>query len=105
MKYFFHPDAETDFEEAVIYYENRQYGLGYDFSIEIYSTIRRIMGNPKAWTVLEDDIRRCLTNRFPYGIIYSEEYDRIYILAVMNLRRSPDYWKYRTECFSDLTMH
>ena len=95
MKYIFHPDAESEFEYAIRFYEQRQYGLGYDFSLEVYSAIRRIMENPKAWTILEADIRRCMTKRFPYGIIYGEQGDKIYILAVMNLRREPDYWKSR----------
>ena len=95
MKYIFHPDAESEFQEAIDFYEDRQYGLGYDFSLEIYSAIQRIVENPKAWTKLDGDIRRCIANRFPYGIVYTESEDRIYILAVMNLRRRPGYWKYR----------
>ncbi len=78
MKYTFHPDAELEFEDAVNYYEECQNGLGYDFSIEVYSAIKRILSNPKAWTILEDDIRRCMSNRFPYGVIYSEQDDEIY---------------------------
>ncbi len=96
MKYYFHPDAELEFEDAIDYYEKCQNGLGYDFSVEVFSAIKRILNNPRAWTILEDDIRRCITNRFPFGVIYSAEDDEIYILAIMNLRRDPDYWKYRT---------
>lgn len=96
MKYTFHPDAELEFEDAIKYYQEHQKGLGYDFSVEVYSAIKRILNNPHAWTILEDDIRRCMANRFPYGVIYSVQDDEIYILAVMNLGRSPDYWKYRT---------
>jgi len=44
---------------------------------------------------LEDDVRRCLTHRFPYGVLYSIEPSTIYILAVMHLHRDPDYWKHR----------
>ncbi len=42
MKYTFHPDAELEFEDAINYYEERQNGLGYDFSFQVYSTIKRI---------------------------------------------------------------
>jgi len=34
-------------------------------------------------------------SRFPYGVLYSIEPDRVYILAVMHLHRHPDYWKSR----------
>lgn len=56
MKYTFHPDAALEFEDAINYYEERQYGLGYDFSLEVYSAIKRIINNPKAWDILEEDI-------------------------------------------------
>ena len=30
------------------------------------------MAYPKAWTILTDDIRRCLTRRFPYGVLVDQ---------------------------------
>ena len=42
MKNFFHPEAETEFFAAIDYYENCAEGLGYDFSIEVHSTVERI---------------------------------------------------------------
>ena len=69
--------------------------MGEDFSLEVYSTVQNILSYPKAWPRLEEDIRRCLVYRFPFGVIYSIEPDRIYILAVMHLHRYPDYWKDR----------
>lgn len=95
MTFSFHPEADIEFFEAINYYEKREVGLGYDFAIEIYSVIQNILDYPKAWPILKDDIRRCLANRFPYGILYSIEQYHIFILAVMNLNRSPDYWKNR----------
>ncbi len=95
MKYIFHPEAEDEFQGAIDYYEEREKGLGLDFSIEIYSSIRNIINHPMAWTILEDGIRRCQTKRFPYGIIYNAADGKIFILAIMNLRRDPDYWKHR----------
>jgi plasmid stabilization system protein ParE len=95
MTFSFHPEAETEFYEAIGYYEERQRGLGCDFSIEVYATIQRILDFPSAWPVLEHEIRRCLTHRFPYGVLYTIEPDRIFILAVMHLHRDPDYWKHR----------
>jgi len=95
MTFSFHPEAEYEFLSSINYYEECEEDLGYDFSIEIYSTVQNIIDYPTAWPILEDDIRRCLTNRFPYGIIYSIEPDEIFILAVMHLHRDPEYWKHR----------
>jgi hypothetical protein len=61
----------------------------------MYSTIERTMAFPKAWPVIEEDIRRSLIRRFPYGILYSEEKEGIYIMAVMHLHTNPEYWKHR----------
>lgn len=95
MRYSFHPDAETEFIEAIEYYEQCETGLGHDFSIEIFSSIQNIVAYPCAWPVLEDDIRRYLVNRFPYGLLFSIEDNLIFILAVMSLHRDPKYWKNR----------
>lgn len=95
MSFSFHPEAEDEFNNAIDHYEEIEAGLGYDFALEVYSTIRRSVELPKAWAVLEGTIRRSLVKRFPYGILYSEEQKEIYIIAVMNLHREPGYWKYR----------
>jgi hypothetical protein len=95
MKYSFHPEAEVEFNQAIDYYENCAEGLGYDFAVEVYSSIDRIVAYPTTWTILTEGVRRCLTRRFPYGVLYAVEPERIFILAVMHLHRDPDYWKHR----------
>ena len=95
MKYYFHPEAESEFLNAIDYFEDRQHGLGNDFALEVYITIEIIIAHPKAWQSMGDGIRRALVSRFPYGILYAEKNQEIYITAVMHLHREPDYWKHR----------
>ena len=95
MTFSFHPEAKDELNKDIEYYENCEPGLGYDFSIEVHVAIQNIVNYPTAWPIIGEDIRRCLVNRFPYGIIYSIERGEIFILAVMHLRRHPDYWKNR----------
>jgi len=95
MNFLFHPEAEIEFNKSIDYYEEIESGLGYDFALEVYSTIKRSVEFPDAWTVLEGEIRRSLVKRFPYGILYSKEQKGIFIVAVMNLHRQPEYWKHR----------
>lgn len=97
MRYVFHPEAEIEFVAAIDYYEDRESGLGYDFAIEVHSTIDNILNFPQAWPILKDDIRRCQTRRFPYGIIYAIHEDVLFILAVMHLHRDSGYWKDRSK--------
>ena len=95
MSFEFHPEAEDELGSAIEYYEEIEKGLGSDFAIEVYSAIQRSVAHPKAWSILEDEIRRIMVRRFPYGILYSEEKNGLYILAVMHLHRDPEYWKKR----------
>lgn len=95
MEYTFHPAAEAELNEAVDYYESIQPGLGLDFAREAYEAIDRAIQYPKAWSFIREPVRRSLVKRFPYGILYSESGNDIYILAVMNLYREPFYWEER----------
>lgn len=95
MKVIFHPEADQEFLESIDYYQAQQPGLGEDYYTEIMASVARITKSPNAWPLLEGDIRRCLTHRFPFGALYNVEEDLICILAVMHLRRQPDYWKHR----------
>ena len=95
MTFSFHPEAEAEFIKAIEYYEKIESGLGLDFAIEVYATIQRSVAFPNAWPVIDGEIRRSLVRRCPFGILYSEEKEGIYISAVMHLHRQPDYWKGR----------
>ena len=95
MRFDFHPEAETELLETITYYEDRRPNLGEDFSIEFQLAVQNILSYPRGWPVIAEEVHRCLVNRFPYGILYSIEPDRVLILAVMHLHRHPGYWKDR----------
>ena len=92
LTYHFHPEAELELNHAVAYYEESQPHLGMEFADEVFQTIHRILDFPKAWQPMHKDIRRCLTKRFPFGVIYYQKDKQIVILAVMQLNRKPNYW-------------
>ena len=48
MSFFFHPEAEEEFNQAIDYYEEIEPGLGYDFALEVYASINRSVEYPKA---------------------------------------------------------
>ncbi len=48
MSFSFHPEAEEEFNKAITYYEEIEPGLGYDFALEVHSTIQRSVEYPKA---------------------------------------------------------
>lgn len=89
--------AQEELNEAVLYYEDQQEGLGEEFAAEAQKALDKIRQFPGAWTQLLPGVRRCRTNRFPYGLVFRVEGEDIYIVAVMHLHRDPDYWKHRLD--------
>lgn len=82
---------------AVDYYESCESGLGFEFALEANLALERAVKYPTAWVLLDDHLRRTLLRRFPYGLIYSANAERLLVVAVMNLHRKPGYWQKRTE--------
>lgn len=97
MRYEFHPEARLEFRESAAFYEAGRPGLGVTFTDEIESILRRILDAPDRWPFLEEDIRRCLARRFPYGVLYTIEPDYVLIIAVMHCSREPGYWRHRVQ--------
>lgn len=95
MNVTFHPEAQAELLHAIDYYEQSKLGLGGEFAVEVYSTIERIVAHPDVWPTFCEGIRRARTNRFPYGVLYSQTGQTILVLAVMHLHREPNYWKPR----------
>ena len=61
----------------------------------VEDAISRVVEAPMRWRVIEEDVRRCLTRVFLYGVLYTIEADFILIVAVMHCSREPGYWKGR----------
>ena len=95
MTHRFNAEALAEFISAGRYYNQQVSGLGDDFIDEVESGIRTILSNLTVWKILEDDVRRFLVLRFPYGIYYTVESDVVFIWAVKHLHRDPDYWQDR----------
>ncbi len=76
--YEFHPDAEAEYLEAVVYYSSIDSELGSSFVEEIKAELRHV-----------------LTHRFSYSIIYEILPERIFIWALTHSSRKPGYWKER----------
>lgn len=95
MKYVFHPEALIEYAEAVQYYAERRVEVAQAFINAVEDAINRIRESPSRWKAIDEDIRRCSTRKFPYGVLYTLEEDYILILAVMHCSREPGYWKNR----------
>ena len=88
-------EAEKEMRDAVRFYESRAIGLGLDFLSEMERAIQSIKDSPEAWPIIEGKVRRRLLYRFPFGILYYIEADKVFIVAIAHLRRKPGYWRKR----------
>ena len=95
MKYVFHPEALKEYADAVRYYTEQRTEVAQAFINAIDDAVYRVRESPTRYNAIDDDVRRCMTRRFPYGILYTIEQDYILILAVMHCSREPGYWKSR----------
>ena len=82
-----------EYAEAVQFFA--QQNRHQDFIDTIEKSIFRIIGAPKRWPMIEEPIRRYLTPKFSYAILYRVDADRIVIAAIMSCRREPNYWQDR----------
>lgn len=82
--------AEQEFAEAVDYYNKQCPGLGYEFAAEVNYAVDRIKSFPYAWPLISSRSRRCIINRFPYGVLYQARQDFILVTAIMHLKRDPE---------------
>jgi plasmid stabilization system protein ParE len=90
------PEAQLDIENSAVWYERQQAGLGSRFVDGLNEVLTRIAENPIQFPQLEKGVRRALLRRFPYGLYFVPEPNRVVVLAVLHLRRHPDTWKRRT---------
>ena len=95
MRYEFHPEALDEYNEAGCRYARQQPGLDLRFIVRVEEAIELILENPYRWRAFDEDVRRCLTRVFPYGILYTIEPEFVLIVAVAHCSREPGYWKHR----------
>jgi plasmid stabilization system protein ParE len=92
MKIEFLEIAQVELDHAFEWYETQQKNLGIQFLDEFDAAVRRIASYPEACVLIGEEVRRCLIKRFPYGILYALDADKIIVIAVAHLHRKPDYW-------------
>lgn len=88
-------DARLDLLEAILWYEDIQAGLGFDFEQSLTAAFTTINNNPLAFEQRYKQIRIYFLDRFPYGIHYLVEGTTIYIIAIFHTSRKPTNWNSR----------
>ena len=89
-------EAEADIAEAFEYYESCRENLGTDFILCIEESITRIENNPRQYKIIHKTVHRALVRKFPYGIYYVLDNEKIIILGVLPARKNPKHWQTRS---------
>jgi toxin ParE1/3/4 len=87
--------AEGDIRDAYLYYESCRQGLGKEFMLSLDAAMARIARSPAHFRVVYNDIRRLSIQRFPYGVLFLLDEEKVIVLAVMHARRDPSEWQLR----------
>ncbi len=77
------PEAEYDIQDAFEWYESQNPGLGSEFVRAVDVCLSGIGRNPLAYQVIYKQVRRALTRRFPYIILYLFDQDTVFVLAAL----------------------
>jgi plasmid stabilization system protein ParE len=94
------PEAEEDLYQAVLWYEDREPGVGIRMLVAYDETRRRINERADRLPRLETmppgrDIRRSFLRRFPYMVVFEMLPHEVVIIAVAHSSRKPHYWSRR----------
>lgn len=93
--------AKAEMADAAEYYEAQADGLGFDFLAEVKRAIEHVKEFPESGQILRSGIRRRLVRRFPFGVLYRIDEEETVLVAVMHLRRRPDYWVERLKLLTN----
>lgn len=91
----FHPEASQEYLEAIEYHAAVSVELGERFDSEIQRLVGEITRDPQRFFRFHPPVQRVLSPEFPYSVVYLDQLDRVWIVAVMHPKRRPGYWKQR----------
>jgi plasmid stabilization system protein ParE len=89
------PEANQDLLEGRAWYDNIRPELGECFALAVESAVETITQQPLQFPVVYRNRRRAGVRRFPNGIFFEVQDDRIVVVACFHGRRSPRRWQLR----------
>jgi plasmid stabilization system protein ParE len=91
----YHRLAANELIKSAEFYERRNPTRGEAFLSAVETALPKIQRNPELGKLGSLGTRSWKTKRFPFRIVYLEQTDRFWIVAVAHLSRKPDYWTRR----------
>jgi plasmid stabilization system protein ParE len=94
-RYRFTEEAEAEFQEQILYYDEQVAGLGDKFIADVEATIQHIRKYPEGGFLKARNVRQRVLRVFHHNVYYVNEPDEIFIVAVAPHKRRPGYWRKR----------
>ncbi|MGD9644806.1 MAG: type II toxin-antitoxin system RelE/ParE family toxin [Pirellulales bacterium] len=88
-------DAERDIDETFEWYLARSSDAAANFILALNDAMQRISAQPELWPAYDENTRSCPLRKYPFRVVFMNLPDRVRVIAVAHLRRSPGYWKGR----------
>jgi plasmid stabilization system protein ParE len=89
------PEANEDLLEARAWYDNIRPELGERFALAVEATVEVLAEHPLQFPVVYRNRRRAGVRRFPYGLFFDVQDNRIVVIACFHGRRDPRRWQSR----------
>jgi len=83
------PAAELEIVEAYEWYLSKSENLGVDLLNKFEDEIDRLSQNPYQFQKRYRSVRIVFTKRFPYGIHYTIEKEKVFVHAFLHTSRKP----------------
>lgn len=93
----FHREARAEYAEAARRYAEIGPALGEQFYVEMEGVIRQLCEHPHMYRQFDPPFRRHFGLRFPYEVVYVDEPEQVWIVAVAAFKQESGYWKHRTQ--------
>lgn len=90
-----HDEADDELNAVAAFYELREQGLGEAFLHELAIAFQLLREFPLSCQIQDEEYRRYQMKRFPHGVIYYVEHEKVFVLAVAHPSRRPGYWRKR----------
>lgn len=91
----FHPEAQTEYDEALAWYFARSPNAAKRFETEVDGVLALMSTNPGMFARYDDEHRFAVLRRFPYSVVYQVQTHCVYVVAVAHGSRLPGYWQGR----------
>jgi toxin ParE1/3/4 len=90
-----HPEAFRDYEEAYDWYAKQDIQVAEQFDADLQATLAKLIQDPTYGVPLGSKHYFFRLKRFPYFVVFEMRQNLLWVIAVSQNSRDPNYWRGR----------